>query len=360
METTDSAREPVPPIETIKVDGEEITIIDQTLLPGEERRITLSTVEQVWEAIRSLRVRGAPAIGIAAAYGLAIAARASTATDRDGFLQDLARARDYLSTARPTAVNLFWALDRVYSRVEQEATDDVRELAAAVRREADNVFAEDLKICRKIGEYGAELIQGGSLLTHCNAGGLGTSGYGTALAPVYVAHERGTPLHVFVDETRPLLQGSRLTSWELARAGVQSTLIADSMAASVLSRGDVWAVIVGADRVAANGDVANKIGTLGVAILARHYDVPFYVAIPVSTIDFDLPSGADIPIEERAPEELLSFNDRPVTPEGTSAYNPAFDVTPHEYVTAFITEFGVVEPPFRENLAALRGRTLEE
>lgn len=347
---------PIPPIATLAVEDGRVTIIDQTLLPDEERRIELATVADVWEAIRALRIRGAPAIGIAAAFGLAIAARNSEARDPAALLTELHAARDYLATARPTAVNLVWALDRVVNAVKLSATGNVDELRDLVWLEAHAILVEDLEVCHKIGEFGAALLGNGAVLTHCNAGGLATSGYGTALAPLYLAHEQGRLLHVYVDETRPLLQGSRLTSWELARAGIQATVIADSMAASVLAQGDVRAVIVGADRVAANGDVANKIGTYGVAILARAFNIPFYVALPLSTIDFSLASGDQIPIEERAAEELTTFNERSVTPAGVRVFNPAFDVTPAEYVTAFITEYGVIEPPFTTNLAALRKR----
>lgn len=340
-----------PPIEPLALAGDEITIIDQTLLPEEERRIVIDTVEAMWEAIRSLRIRGAPAIGIGAAFGLDIAARASAASDRAGFMAGLDAAREYLATSRPTAVNLFWALDRVFVRVADNPSADVERLRQRVREEALRLLEEDRAAGRAIGEHGARLLRDGSVLTHCNAGGLATSGYGTALAPIYVAHQQGIRLHVFADETRPLLQGSRLTSWELARAGVPVTVIADNMAASVLSQGNVQAVIVGADRIAANGDFANKIGTLGVAIIARAYNVPFYVAAPISTIDFAAASGVDIPIEERDAEELTMFNGRRIVPAASAVFNPAFDVTPHEYVTAFITERGVIEPPFADGLA---------
>lgn len=346
----------IPPIPTLTVEGDDISIIDQTLLPVEERRIHIGSVEQMWEAIRSLRIRGAPAIGIAAAFGLDIAARSSTARDRAGLLADLRRARDYLATARPTAVNLFWALERVLRAVETEESGDTGMLRARVRREAQALLDEDLAAGRAIGEHGAELLRDGSVLTHCNAGGLATAGYGTALAPIYVGQSLGLQLHVYADETRPLLQGARLTAWELTRAGVPVTVIADSMAATVLARGDVQAVIVGADRVAANGDVANKIGTLGLAIVARAFGVPFYVTVPLSTIDLDTPTGADIPIEERGAEELTHFNGARTVPEGAAVFNPAFDVTSAEYVTAFITERGVVRPPYTKSLAELMGR----
>jgi len=342
------------PIEPLAIRGEEITIIDQTLLPEEERRVVIDTVEAMWEAIRSLRIRGAPAIGVAAAFGLDIAARASSAGDRDGFLADVNVACKHLATSRPTAVNLFWALDRVYDRVCADPSFDVEVLRKRVRDEAVALLEEDRAAGRAIGEHGARLLRDGSVLTHCNAGGLATSGYGTALAPIYVAHQQGIQLHVYADETRPLLQGSRLTSWELSRAGVSVTVIADSMAASVLSTGKVQAVIVGADRIAANGDVANKIGTLGVAIIARAYNVPFYVAAPLSTIDIATATGADIPIEERAAEELTMFNDRRIIPSASGVFNPAFDITPHTYVTAFITERGVIEPPFAEGFLRLQ------
>lgn len=337
---------PVPPIPTLTVEGEEISIIDQTLLPGEERRLTIRAVEEMWEAIRSLRIRGAPAIGIAAAFGLDIAARASNATDRDALLADLREAKAYLEASRPTAVNLFWALDRVYDRVAGEQDDDVAWLRAVVRKEALAILDEDLVAGRAIGEHGARLLNDGLVLTHCNAGGLATSGYGTALAPIYVAHEQGKRLQVFADETRPLLQGARLTAWELARAGVPVTVIADNMAATVLSQQPVQAVIVGADRVAANGDFANKIGTLGLAIMAKELGIPFYVAFPLSTVDLTIATGDDIPIEERSPDELTTFNGRQIVPDAGQVFNPAFDVTPNRYVTAFITEQGVVRPPF--------------
>lgn len=336
---------PTPPIEPLSVDGDRIEIIDQTLLPGEERRVEIDTVEAMWEAIRSLRIRGAPAIGIAAAFGLDIAARASAATERDGLLADLERARAHLATSRPTAVNLFWALERVWERMSTTA-GDVAALRAAVRDEALAILEEDRAAGRAIGEHGAALLGDGAVLTHCNAGGLATSGYGTALAPVYLAHEQGRRIEVYADETRPLLQGARLTAWELARAGVPVTVIGDGMAASVLARGGVQAVIVGADRVAANGDFANKIGTLGLAIVARGLGVPFYVALPTSTIDPAIATGAEIPIEERGDDELRAFNGRTIVPAAAEVYNPAFDVTPHEYVAAFITERGVVRPPY--------------
>jgi methylthioribose-1-phosphate isomerase len=345
---------PPPPVQPLKAEDGRVRIIDQTLLPAEERWIPLESVEDVWEAIRTLRIRGAPAIGIAAAYGMAIAASASPAGNRAGFLSDLAAARDRLKTSRPTAVNLAWAVERVYKHAASDPSDDLDSLREIVWAEAAAIMAEDLETCRKIGEAGAPLVGGGNVLTHCNTGGLATAGYGTALSAIYMAHMQGMPVHVYVDETRPLLQGSRLTAWELLKAGIDATLITDSTAASVLAKGDVRAVIVGADRVAANGDVANKIGTLGLAILANAFDVPFYVAAPLSTVDFDTPTGADIPIEQRAAGEISGFAGQPVTPLGIRIHNPAFDVTPARYITALITEHGVIHPPFAEGLARLR------
>jgi len=341
-----------PPIEPLAIDGDEITIIDQTLLPGEERRIAITTVEEMWEAIRSLRVRGAPAIGIAAAFGLDIAARLSPATTPEALLADIDRARAHLATSRPTAVNLFWALDRVWNRLTTSG-GDVDTLRSIVRDEALAILEEDRAAGRAIGEFGAALLGDGAVLTHCNAGGLATSGYGTALAPIYVAHEQGRNLLVYADETRPLLQGARLTAWELSRAGVPVTVIGDGMAASVLARGGVQAVLVGADRVAANGDAANKIGTLPLAIVAHTLGVPVYVALPISTIDLSIATGADIPIEERDASELRLFNERTIVPDAAGVYNPAFDVTPNELITALITERGVIRPPYEPALRSL-------
>lgn len=346
------ANPPVPPIEPLRFDGERVTIIDQTLLPHEERWIDLPDVEAVREAIYMLRIRGAPAIGIAAAYGMVIASRQSVANHVEDLLRDLAAARDRLANARPTAVNLRWAVERVYQSAEQDSSD-VEAVRRAVLNEAEAIRREDLEACRRIAEYGLELLGAGPVITHCNTGGLATSGYGTALAPIYLAQERGRPVAVFVDETRPLLQGARLTAWELLRAGIEALLMPDSAAASVLARGEATAVIVGADRVAANGDVANKIGTLPLAIAAHEFGVPFYVAVPLSTVDLATPSGADIPIEERDPREVTEINGQRIAPAGAEVFNPAFDITPHRFVTAIITDAGVVEPPFTENLAKI-------
>jgi methylthioribose-1-phosphate isomerase len=342
------------PVETITWSGEAVRLIDQTLLPNEVRYLEIEEVERLWEAVRALRVRGAPAIGIAAALGAYLGVRHSAAERYEEFRGELGRVCAYLASARPTAVNLFWALERVQRRADELREHPIQVVKEALLDEALAMIEEDHLVCRSIGRHGMELLEDGwGILTHCNAGGLATAAYGTALAPVFLAHEHGTRLHVFVDETRPLLQGARLTAWELQQAGIPVTLICDNMAATVMSQGKVQAVIVGTDRTTANGDVANKIGTLGVAILAHEFGVPFYVAAPTSSIDMSLASGAEIPIEERDPEEVTTGFGRRIAPEGIAVYNPAFDVTPHKYVTALITEYGVVRPPLGEGLRKL-------
>lgn len=345
---------PPPPVQPLRERNGKVELIDQTLLPDEELWIEIDSVETMREAIQKLRIRGAPAIGIAAAYGMAIAASTSTATHVEGLRTELRGAATRLESARPTAVNLGWAIRRVLTKLAGTDIQTVDELRTLLWDEARAIMREDLDMCRRIGLAGADLLTGGSVLTHCNTGGLATAGYGTALSVIFMAHALGRDVHVYVDETRPLLQGARLNTWELAKAGIPSTLITDNMAATVLSGGNVKAAIVGADRVAANGDVANKIGTLGVALLANHFGIPFYVAIPTSTIDFDCPDGEHIPIEERPPEEVLEFRGIRTAAPGTEVYNPAFDVTPANLVTAIITEHGVVTPPYTENLATLR------
>lgn len=341
--------EPVSPI--VWRDGE-LEIIDQTRLPGELVFIRPRTVEEVWRAIRELKVRGAPALGIAAAFGLYLAIRDFQARDKEELCAQLKKAADYLASSRPTAVNLFWALKRVQERVAGVQGLSIDKLKELVLREALAIQREDESMCLAIGRYGAELLkEAQAILTHCNAGTLATARYGTALAPVYYLATQGKVLRVFVDETRPLLQGARLTAWELKQAGIPVTLITDSMAAVVMRRGWVQAVIVGADRIAANGDVANKIGTYGLAILAREHGLPFYVAAPSSTFDLTLATGEEIPIEEREPEEVTHFGLRPVAPEGIGVFNPAFDVTPHHYITAIITEKGILHPPYQESIS---------
>jgi methylthioribose-1-phosphate isomerase len=329
-----------------------LRILDQTRLPHDELWLTLRDHRSVAEAIRSMRVRGAPAIGVAAAYGMALAAHESRASDCATLLSDLRKAGAELRSMRPTAVNLSWAVVRILDAAEGEsAADAVRD---AVTREAIRIHEEDVAANKRLGALGAELLPvDATVLTHCNAGALATGGYGTALGIVRGAVEAGNHIKVFVDETRPLLQGARLTAWELARDGIECTLIVDSAAASILRRGEVDAVIVGADRIAANGDVANKIGTYPLALAAREHDVPFYVAAPVSTIDLSTTNGRDIPIEERSPEEISSFGGERVVVDGIATLNPAFDVTPHALITAIVTERGVASEPYLETLSSL-------
>lgn len=342
-------------IETLQWVGDDRTgflqLIDQTLLPNELRTIACHDVGTVWEAIRSLRVRGAPAIGIAAAYGICLGIQGVTSPDKERLARALDETAQFLATSRPTAVNLFWALDRMRSRgVERlsavgSGTYSIERWSADLLEEARAIHDEDRRVCRAIGEHGATLLaSGGGVLTHCNAGGLATSELGTALAAIYVAHERRVALHVYVDETRPLLQGARLTAWELQQAGVPATLICDSMAGLVMRERRVQRVIVGADRIAANGDVANKIGTYSVAVLAHAHGIPFYVAAPTSTFDLSLDTGAGIPIEERDGSEITQGWGRATAPTGIDVYNPAFDVTPAELVSAIVTERGVITP----------------
>lgn len=327
---------------TIAFVGDALELIDQTKLPGELVTMRCTTIDQTHDAISRLVVRGAPAIGIAAAYGVCLA----PANDRAAYLA----AIDHLATSRPTAVNLFWALDRMRSVVQATASDDA--LAAALVAEARAIHDEDRVMCRSIGRHGAGLLADCSaVLTHCNAGGLATSMWGTALAPIYHLHELGKTLHVYADETRPLLQGARLTAWELSQAGVPVTVLTDSMAGGLLRSGRVDAVIVGADRIAANGDAANKIGTYPLAVLARYHDVPFYVAAPSSTFDLTLASGDGIPIEQRSRAEVAAPHGVVVVPEAAAVLNPAFDVTPAQLITAIITERGVVKNPTTPSLA---------
>lgn len=334
-----------------------LVLIDQTRLPSELLHLSCSDVETVWEAIKMLRVRGAPAIGIAAAYGVVIGAQgeASSLTEKLGRAR---KAADYLATSRPTAVNLFWALNRMTSLVERLREDacPVGEVTARLLREAREIHDEDRRMCHAIGEHGARLIEGvDGVLTHCNAGGLATAEYGTALSVFFTAQDQGRSLHVYVDETRPLLQGARLTAWELVQRGIPATLICDSMAAQVMREGKVQAVVTGADRIAANGDSANKIGTYSLAVLANAHQIPFYIAAPSSTFDLALPGGESIPIEERQPEEITHGFGQPTAPAGIGVYNPAFDVTPANLITAIITEAGVISPVTAENIARVIG-----
>lgn len=336
---------------TVEWKDEKLCLIDQRVLPGEFRILPLETPQEVARAIRDMAVRGAPAIGAAAAFGLALAARNSRAHGRADLLRDLEEAAALLRAARPTAVNLAWALDRVLRRVAAESDPEgMREAALA---EAQAIADEDAAINRRLGEIGAALIpDGATILHHCNTGALATVDYGTALGVIRTAHEQGKRVHVLVDETRPLLQGARLTAWELQQLGIPFTLIADNAAGHFLRTGQVDIVLVGADRVAANGDVANKIGTYKLAVVAKENGVPFYPCVPTSTVDLSTPTGDDIPIEERPPEEVtgLTLRGMPIAPAGVRVANPAFDITPHRYVTGIITEHGIAYPPFELTL----------
>ncbi|WP_054708300.1 S-methyl-5-thioribose-1-phosphate isomerase [Bacillus sp. JCM 19041] len=337
-------------IQSVKLseDGACLIILDQTLLPGQKVYKQLETPSDVFEAIVQLKVRGAPAIGIAAAYGLYLGVKKSDATNKEQLRSSFLEVKANLASSRPTAVNLFWALDRMEDRLKKEENlgSSMTEIVQALKEEAESIRLEDEQICEAIGEHALTLLEPGSgILTHCNAGTIATAKYGTALAPIYLGQQKGYQFKVYADETRPLLQGARLTAWELSEADIDVTLICDNMASLVMSEGKVQAVLVGCDRVAANGDTANKIGTSSVAILAKHYGIPFYVCAPTSTIDFDSKHGRDIVIEERAAEEITTkWYTEPMAPEGVKTYNPAFDVTDHSLITAIVTEKGIFKP----------------
>ena len=343
--------------DTVALDdpADAIVIIDQTRLPGELITLSLTTQQEIFTAIRTLQVRGAPAIGVTAAFAAYLSVKHSAVKDWAGLLKEFRRGKDYLAASRPTAVNLTWAHDRMERVLTARPGAAPAACIAALREEALAIYQEDIAVCEKLGEHGLSLVQPGwGLLTHCNAGHLATVRRGTATAPIYLGQERGYDFHVFVDETRPLLQGARLTASELTAAGVNATLICDNMAAAAMAKGWIQAVFVGCDRVAANGDAANKIGTLGAAVLARHFGVPFYVVAPSSTVDFATPTGADIVIEERDGSEVTSlWYEKPMAPAGIDVWDPAFDVTPHDLITAIVTEYGVARPPFGRSLAAL-------
>ncbi len=326
-------------------------MLDQTKLPLEVIEEKQESVEQVWESIKQLKVRGAPAIGVAGAYGLLVALREKTVINIIDFMQEVENKVAYLDSARPTAVNLKWALNRMLKIAKTFSGNDSKELYKQLEEEAIRIHEEDVQLCLKMGVNGVSLIKEGmGILTHCNAGALATTGIGTATSPMYLAHQNGVQFRVYANETRPLLQGARLTSWELNKSGLDVTLLTDNMAAHIMSQGLIDLVITGTDRVAANGDVANKIGTHGIAILAKHFGIPFYVACPYSTIDMNTAEGKDIVIEERAPEEITHFALRRTAPEEIKVRNPAFDVTPNELVTGLITEKGIIRAPFSENL----------
>lgn len=345
-------------LKTIEWTDNSVRIIDQTKLPTELVYEQIDTVEQMYHAIKILKVRGAPAIGIAAAFGVYLAIRnfpeSGTATD---FMTILEKNTDYLSESRPTAVNLFWAIKRMKGIAKKlvEAGKTIIDIKQELLDQAINILEEDRQTGRLIGEAGVKLLDNRrTILTHCNAGGLATAEYGTALAPIYVGAERGIRFHVYADETRPLLQGARITAFELKQAGIPVTLICDNMAATVMARGLVEAVIVGADRITANGDTANKIGTYGVALLAKAHNIPFYVAAPFSTFDMSMKTGSQIPIEERDGTEVSCGFGRQTAPSGVKIFNPAFDVTPAYLITAFITDKGVINPPFDQNLKCMQ------
>ncbi|MBW7996408.1 MAG: S-methyl-5-thioribose-1-phosphate isomerase [Candidatus Glassbacteria bacterium] len=332
--------------------GGRVKLIDQTLLPGEEVYLERSDYRDIADDIRRLAVRGAPAIGVAGALAVVLGMQGGTALAPAAFRARLAEVRDELAGTRPTAVNLFWAIDRVKRVADNlDRKTPSAEILSALEREAVGIMRQDRELCRAIGEHGAPLVADSSrVLTHCNAGALATAGIGTALAVIYVATEQGRHPSVWVDETRPLLQGARLTAWELTRAGVPATLICDNMSASLMAAGKVDMVITGADRIAANGDTANKIGTYGVACLAERHDVPFYVAAPFSTFDLEIPDGSRIPIEQRDPAEVTAPRGVQFAPEGMDVFNPAFDVTPAELIAGIITDKGVLRPPYTESI----------
>jgi methylthioribose-1-phosphate isomerase len=341
-------------IQSVAWNGEAITLLDQQKLPSVTEFLTLTTIEDVWDAIKTLKVRGAPAIGIAAAFGLALWGQSFKGDHLTDFQKALKEQRDYLASSRPTAVNLFWALDRMVAKATTAST--VQEGQQLLLEEALRIQKEDEKVCRSIGENGLALLKDGdTILTICNAGSIATAKYGTALAPLYLAKEKGWTISAFASETRPVLQGARLTAWELQQAGIPVTLITDNMAAHTLKTKKIDAIIVGADRIAANGDTANKIGTFGLALIAKSFGIPFYVASPLSTIDLTISSGDEIPIEERHHEEVTHLGGTRIAPEGIDVFNPAFDVTPHSLISGIITEKGVLNGDYTKALADLLG-----
>jgi len=338
---------------TIDWQDDMIVMVDQRKLPGQEVYVRCRTAQEVARSIRTMVIRGAPAIGVAAAMGIALAARRSTATGTKQFAVDFQKTCDMMAATRPTAVNLFWAIDRMKKTFAEgaQAGESAGELAARLEREARAIHDEDVANCRAMGRFGAHVVPDGArVLTHCNAGALATAGYGSALGVIRAAVEQGKKIAVFADETRPFLQGARLTAWELVREGINTTVITESMAGPLMRAGEVDLVVVGADRIAANGDTANKIGTYTVAVLAHEHGVPFYVAAPLSTIDLATPDGDTIPIEERDQREVSHLGSSRITPVGANIRNPAFDVTPHRYIAGIITERGILRPPYAESL----------
>lgn len=339
------------PLETIYWENGIVKLIDQTRLPDELIYISCRTKEDIWNAIKTMQIRGAPAIGIAAGFGVVLGMKDFSGANNE-FKKKSEEVIAYLLSVRPTAVNLAWALERMRQIVENNADKSAEGIKGLLQREALNILEEDKDICRRIAGNGGKFIkEGTNILTHCNAGGLATADYGTALSVFFYAKEKGIKFHVYVDETRPVLQGARLTAWELIQADIPCTLICDNMAASLMRQKKIDLVIVGADRIACNGDTANKIGTYSVACLAKIHRIPFYVAAPKSTFDFNIKDGSSIIIEERDPKEVTHIKGRKIAPEGIKVYNPSFDLTPNEYITAFITEEGIILPPFKENIS---------
>lgn len=343
--------------ETVELDdvNSSLVIIDQTKLPTLTEIVNLKTAEEIWDAIYLLKVRGAPAIGVAAAFGIYLLAKKIETEDYAVFYEEFCKQKEYLNSSRPTAVNLSWALNRMEQVCNANRDKSVAQIKELLKREAISIKEEDIQVCKAIGEYGLTLLKpGDGILTHCNAGQLATCKYGTATAPIYLGLERGYNFRVFADETRPLLQGARLTAYELHSAGIDVTLICDNMSATVMRNGWINAVFVGCDRVAANGDVANKIGTSVVATVAKRYNVPFYVCAPTSTIDMSTPTGADITIEQRPAHEVTDmwYKER-MAPEGIKVFNPAFDVTDHDLITGIVTEHGIARAPYTESLCRM-------
>ena len=344
-------------IPTIKWVNGNVKIIDQTKLPGRLQYITCRDVTTLWEAIRRLSVRGAPALGVSAAFGVLLGMKAFKGGDIRAFKKYLHKVCGYIGTSRPTAVNLFNAIDQMRRVIDGYAGASVPQLKSLLKAEAMRIFEEDRAVCRKMGDYGGKLIKNNArVMTVCNAGALATADYGTALGVMYSAKKRKKKFKVFACETRPLLQGARLTTWELLRAKIDTTLICDNMAASLMEKGEVDAVFTGADRIAANGDTANKIGTYNLAVLAKYHKIPFYIVAPRSTFDLGIHSGRQIPIEQRDREEVIHFGSRPTAPKHVKVYNPAFDVTGHRLITAIITEAGIIRPPFGANIKKKFGR----
>src|SRR5579871_1785678 len=347
-------------IQTLEWTDQGVRFLDQTKLPTEETYVTCKTSDQVADAIRTMIVRGAPAIGVAAAMGIALAAKNSPAESTGDLKRDLDQACDVIGKTRPTAVNLFWAIRRMQEKFERLRIRPLSQIRQELIEEAKRMHAEDIAANQAMGRHGATLMpSAGGVLTHCNAGALATAGYGTALGVIRAAVEQGKKIHVYADETRPFLQGSRLTAWELMKDGIPTTVISDNMAGAMMSQGKIGAIVVGADRIAANGDVANKIGTYTVAILAKEHGIPFYVAAPISTVDLACPDGSKIPIEQRNGKEVTHIGGKQMVPDGVAVENPAFDVTPAKYVAAIITEKGIARAPYEESLRALAGQETE-